>query len=539
VCPLPALKAYTKYNVQLTEKALHERIASLPDGVCNTYEFVEYDGFGTDELYPVFCEMTVQGDRLKFRFSGCPQIPAFVNVGRAGLEGSLIGAIMCQFVPDIPFNEGFWNCLDIEVGEPGTIVNPVVPAPVCSGHASAGMRVGRMVQETLSHACAASNDPDIRARASGVNSGAIAMAFWVGEDGKGQPTMFLPFGMIVSLGGAAQTVGDGQDGSGMASTLAIKWSDIEVHELDSPVMALWRRRRPNAGGAGATRGGVSIDEAFILYGTDEFVGINFINSLEVPARGFAGGFPGGGAFVLMIRGTEVREMLRRGKLPSSPEKIGGTLDTSIKGNQTGIRFGPNDVSRGYAGGSGGVGDPFLRSPADVECDLNEGTITSGAAEALFGAVVIGDNPYRVDEAATWQKRNQLRAEIVQGATVDLASIPRRTICQGVIMEGDDWVCSHCDSPLASSTDSWIGAAVTVNRDLADLFEEADTMIRRNQNHPAILVEHYCPNCASCLQADVQLTGSEYDTPAFRLGLGHSSDAVEDLHYAAARSSTNS
>lgn len=514
---LATLKAYTKYNIELTEKALRERIARLPDGTIRTYDFVEYDGFGSSPLNPVFCEMTIAGERMKFQFSGCPQIAAFVNSGRAALEGSLMAPLLCQFAPDIPFNEGFWNCIEIDRGEPGTIVNPVVPAPVTSGHASAGMRAGRMVQEAIANACAAADDPDLRARASGQSSGAVALGIWFGMDQNHQPCMFMPFGMAVGIGGAGQTTGDGQDGYGMQSTLGIKWSDVEVQELDTPIMLLWRRLLPNAGGAGATRGGMAIDEAFKLHRVDNFKGINFVTGAEIPARGFAGGLPGGTGMCRMIRGTEAEAILARGELPSTPESIGGTLDSTLKGCQTNISYQRGDVFWGFGGGGGGLGDPFLRAPELIEADLNQGMVTVAAAEVLYGAVVAGANPYRVDVAATWSKRDDIRHALVPGARVQLAAVPRATICQGAVRRDDAWLCSHCDTRLdAKQASDWVAGTVAHRRDLADLFARADTQIRRRDDSPVMLVERYCPSCACCLLTEVQLQGAEQETPYFRV-----------------------
>lgn len=508
------LKKYINYNIALTEKALRARISRLPDGRYQTYDYVEYDGFGDDSLNPVFCDMTVSGDQLKFTFSGCPQVTAFINAGPAASEGSLIAPIMCQLAPDIPFNQGFWNCLEIDLGEEGTIVNPVVPAPVTSGHASAGMRVGRMVQEAIVAACAASDDDELRSRVSGQSSGAVTLGIWFGTDNKGNPSMFMPFGMAVGIGGPGQTIGDGQNTYGMQSTLAIRWADIEVQELDSPVLMLWRRTLANAGGAGTTRGGLSIDEAFTLHGADNFVGMNFQSGAEIPARGHAGGLPGGCGKAWLIRNSSVQQLLADGKLPSSPELLEGELDTSLRGCQTHIPFAVGDVFRGIGGSGGGLGDPFLRDPLLIEEDLVNRAITPGAAINLYGAVLAGSSTTQVDIAATWTNRNTIRANLVTTAKVALEKLPKDILLSGVRVQNGNWECGLCSKQLAPAEEKWIGGAFTRQRDLADVFAEGDTHTRRRKEKPVTLVEHYCPACAVCLT--VQVMVDQESTPVYQL-----------------------
>ena len=508
------LKKYIDYNIELTEKALRSRIALLPDGIYQTYDFVEYDGFGDDSLNPVYCEMTVSGDRLKFKFSGCPQVAAFINAGPAASEGSVIAPIMCQLAPDIPFNEGFWNCLEIDLGEEGSIVNPVVPAPVTLGHASAGMRVGRMAQEAIVAACAASDNEELRNRVSGQAYGAVTLGIWFGTDNKGNPSMFMPFGMAVGMGGPGQTIGDGQDSYGMQSTLAIKWADIEVQELDSPVMMLWRRIRANAGGAGATRGGLAIDEAFILHGADNFVGISLQTGGQIPSRGFAGGMPGACGKTWLTRNGNVDQLLAKGRLPTSPDLIKGVMDESLRGCQTHIPFAKGDVFRGTSGSAGGLGDPFLRDPELIQQDLIDNAISPAAAETLYGAVLVSDSATQVDVAATWANRNTLRSTLVPSANVALDKLPAASALFGVCHQNGSWVCGQCDNILSSSSDNWTEAVHSRQRDLADVFREAETSIQRRDRNPVKLVEHYCPACAVCLTIQVMVDGEV--TPVYQL-----------------------
>ncbi len=512
------LKAYSEYNINLTEQAFRQRIAELPEGAYSTYEWIEYDGGGTADLYPMYCNLTVRDQTLHFAFSGCPQVPAFVNAAQGGLEGNVISPIVCQLAPDIPINEGFWRCLEIDRGEPGTVCNPVVPAPVTMAHAAGGVRVGRMVQEALVAACALSESEALRGRVSGMASGALAPSVWFGQNKNGDPTVFLPLDSGVGVGGGAQSFGDGQDNYGLQATLSLNWADVEVYELSDPVLLLWRRIKINSGGAGRHRGGMGMDAAFMLREGETLVGQTFLSATEIPGKGFAGGYPGSLCTSWVFRNTNARELIKSGHLPKSESKFSGQLEPGLRANTTNINFGDGDVFRAVGSGGGGLGDPFLRTAEAIARDLNENLISVAAAELLYGAVVHGggDKAYTVDEAATWARRDQLRSAIVPDKKGSLADISAATGIEGVIHADGRMLCSHCQTAICSDREDWKHKLPNLRRDLADWFEQADTVVRRRQQNPVEIIEYFCQNCACCLAVDVAVRGQDRQPPNFHL-----------------------
>ncbi|MBV1931150.1 MAG: hydantoinase B/oxoprolinase family protein [Porticoccaceae bacterium] len=512
------LKAYSDYNISLTEKAFAERIEQLPEGTYRTYEWVEYDGTGTPELYPMYCEMTVRDRKLHFAFSGCPQVPAFVNAAQGGLEGNVIAPIVCQLAPDVPLNEGFWRRIEIDHGEPGTITNPVVPAPVTMAHAAGGVRVGRMVQEAIVAACSLSESEAVRGRVSGLASGALAPSVWYGENKNGDPSVFLPLDSGVGVGGGAQSIGDGQDNYGLQATLSLNWADVEVYELSDPVLLLWRRIKTNSGGAGRYRGGMGMDAAFMLRDGISFVGQTFLTATEIPGKGFAGGYPGSLCTSWVLRDTNVREVISAGGLPKNKAMLVGENDPTLRANTTNIHLDGNDVFHAVASGGGGLGDPFLRPPGEIADDLNDGLVSPVAAEKLYGAVVLGDGTelYSLDEAATWARRDGIRLALVPGKQGSLADIPSNSGTEGVRHSGKHMVCSHCQTALCDDTQDWKHSVSPLRHSLADFFEQAETIVRRRAQDPVDLIEYYCPNCACCLAVDVAVVGQDREPPNFHL-----------------------
>jgi N-methylhydantoinase B len=415
---------------------------------------------------------------------------------------------------DIPFNEGIWNCIEIDTGEPGTVVNPRVPAPVSNAHMETGIRLGRMVAESISVACGLSDTGRLRDRVAGQAPSAGAGAAWFGMKNENELTVFFPLDNLVAIGGGAQTTGDGQDLYGFQATLAVSFPDVEVHELVDPFFVLWRRFAVNSGGAGRNRGGMAMEQGYTLWGADHFGGHVFMAAVELPARGFAGGYPGGAGRSAVIRNSDVLTQIDNGRLPSAPEKLNGELEVlPAKASNVPLRRG--DVYWAISSGGGGLGDPFHRPPEQVARDLYEGRITRSAAEVLYGAVIDEDNgSLSVDAERTWVNRDRIRADLVPGKRGLLQDVGTGGAPFGVIVDGDQWICAHCGAGLGGTEQEWKTRVNRHQRPLAEVFETAQTQIRGRREQTAYMDERYCPACASCLSVDIEIREAERTPPGF-------------------------
>ena len=376
-----------------------------------------------------------------------------------------------------------------------------------------------MVQEAIVAACSLSDSAVLRERVSGLASSALAVSVWFGVNKNGDPSVFIPLDSGSGVGGGAQSFGDGQDNYGLQAALSLNWADVEVYELGDPVLLLWRRININSGGAGRHRGGMGMDAAFTVRQGESLVGQNFLTGTELPGKGFAGGMPSGACASRVLHNTNVVELIASGKLPSSAALLSGKEDPDLRANTTNIHLGDQDVFHAVAAGGGGLGDPFLRPAAEIAADLNDELISVAAAEQLYGAVVNGggDQLYNVDEAATWKRRDTLRAELVPDKSGSLANIPLESGFEGVRRNKDNMVCCHCQSVLCNETSDWKHQVPTRQRNLADCFDAAETVLRRRTQEPVDIIEYYCPTCACCLAADLAVVGHDREPPNFHLG----------------------
>ena len=105
--------AVMRAEIAASEAQLRARLRDLPDGVFRAVDYLEHDGHA-DRLYDVRVAVTKRGDGLHFDFSGSsPQAPGFINCTRAGLVGAVFSAVLPILAPDIRWNEGILNAVEI------------------------------------------------------------------------------------------------------------------------------------------------------------------------------------------------------------------------------------------------------------------------------------------------------------------------------------------------------------------------------------------------------------------------------------------
>lgn len=507
---------FASIGKDLTENLLRLRIASMPDGRYESVEFIEFDGHGVDRLIEVRVSVTVDGSDLYFELRGDPQVDAFVNSGRGSSYGSVMVAILTALgYGDMPFNAGVWRPLHIDLGEPGTVVNPTEPAPVSLGHAEAGTRITTAVRQALNQAIGLSSDEQVRSRVAGIPNDSTNIAGLFGVADNGAPTVLFYMDGAAGLGGAAQTVGDGQDAYGMSMMSGCGMPDAELYESTDPVLFLWRRLNVNSGGPGQTRGGLGADRAYVLRGAESVSGFNTTVLRERPAVGTGGGAPAGAGNQYPIRQAGVDELLAEGVQPLQITDLKGHVEM-IKAKEGRFTLYRHDTFRTIGGGGSGLGDPLLRDPSDVGKDVYDGYITPDHARGAYGVVCDGDGT--VDERATADVREQYRHKRI-GTTPAKPLRPPRW--HGVSVVPDDtaehWVCGHCRHVLCGIDGDWrVAGSVTQVEEVGRWMQQRSMTIHIRATEPRILVtQHYCPACAASLHTDVLPEGVTYPNPQLK------------------------
>jgi N-methylhydantoinase B len=496
---LEAHQLYCEINKDLSEQVLRERIALLPDGVYEAFDWNEFDGHdGPDMLLDLHCRLEVDGSDLRFHYSGVPQIDAFVNSTEGPMFGQAMTGLMTVLVyGDLPVNGGLWRPITVELGEPGTIVNSVPPAPVSNAHSEVGMRACKLAKDVLVQAMSLSEDKTIRGRVSGQHQdGFPGNALFGNNQHGGVSVVFYPDNAIGS-GGGAQTINDGQDAYGLTCTTGGGIPDIENHEGADPVLFLWRRLVANSGGPGLMRGGQSLDQAYAIHYSDRMAGPGFNACAQVPPHGTGGGYPGSAGTFFPVRGSNVAELLDQGVLPTM-ERLDGRTEV-VRSKVTHLDLSRGDVFVATAGGGGGIGDPLLRAPEKVAKDVVNGYVTVDHAHEIYGVVMDGEE---FDAAATEARRAEIRRQRIGRDPAKEARMPR-SVGISLARENGSWTCASCDETLAAAGGNWRQGAVMKEKPIAERYAELGMLVRDRKESPRVTMrEYFCPGCAAGLGVDV-------------------------------------
>jgi N-methylhydantoinase B len=496
---------FSELNKGLSEQALRRRIAKLPDGVYEAHDWCEYDGHGPAEVFHVEVAMTVSDDELRFDFaSEEPQVDAFINGTKASVWGQTMTALLVQFAYDIPVNAGVWRPLTIDVGEPGTIVNSIPPAPVSCSHMETGMRICKLVSDVLSQACAASDDEELRGRVAGQGANGFAgISLW-GLDQYDNEDVVLFMDACVGIGGGAQTTADGMDGYGCTCMLGCGLPAVEIHESQHALVFLWRRIDENSGGPGWRRGGHGLNYAFAAM--RRMIGPLYNSVAEVPPRGFAGGLPGAAAGAYAVRDTNVLELLGTGVYPTEELLAGSRVEYRAKEGY--IELLEGDVLVTLGAGGGGLGDPLGRDPELVARDVRDGYVSADHAELAYG-VALGSRG-ELDGERTAALRTHVREQRIGR---DPSRAPgTEPGASGTELTPSGWSCRACGEHLGAAADDWRADVKTVERPLAERLAELGMRVRGRVDDPVLLLERVCPSCATLLSVDVEVGSARLRSP---------------------------
>lgn len=334
-------------------------------------DFVCDDGVGFGP-YKIKCTMWREGEKVILDFDGTsPQSRSSINFYlNENMLKMFFGIYMIMvFDPQILFNDGFYDLIDVRIPE-GSLLKPKFPAALsCRTHA-----LGRIFD--VLGGLLGQRQPEFL-NAAGFSSSPHLMYSGYDQDGEWFQLFQIGFGGI-----PGRPFGDGPDGHSLWPGFTNIPNEFLEHYF--PLRIERYETVPDSGGAGLNRGGNGILTAYRFL-EDGMISIHDDRWFTYP-WGVNGGAPG-------MRSQKYIE-----RADGSHEIVGAKVDE--------IKVFKNDVLHYITWGGGGWGDPLERAPELVALEIKRGLITEkGGLD--YGVVLKEDG--RVDQEAT----EKLRAKMTQ------------------------------------------------------------------------------------------------------------------------------
>ena len=358
-----AVEATMRGIVDAGEQLTRQAIRKIPDGTYRFEDYCDSDGISDDPIR-IAAKVEVASDEITVDFTGSsPQVRGGMNAALAVTISATCYAVKCLTDPENPANSGSYRPIKVIV-PPGTVLNPIAPAPVVAGNHETAARIADAVIGALAPAL-----PDRVCAAGSGSSGVLSIGARIAVGDRIQEIL------MIEAHGAGQ--GGNADGDGVNARRVNVGNTgntpNEVLESSFPVHVLRYEISEDGGGAGRHRGGSGIFREVRLE-HDATVTITAERSKFAP-YGLFGGLPAPAAKYWI-------------KLP------GGDLE--MLASKTAPMHLPKDTIIGVQpAGGGGYGPPTSRALSAIQDDLDDGYVTAPRAKELYKVRIQRDDR-RVD-----------------------------------------------------------------------------------------------------------------------------------------------
>ncbi len=493
-------------QISLSEEKFRAKLRELPDGEFFHIDRIDHDGF-SKKVYEVDLRMEKKDDSLIFDFTGSsPQANGVVNCALPATYGGVLGAVGPWLCYDIPWNHGIQKPVSIIAPE-GTIVNARRPAPVSTASVEGSWVIKACAQACISKMLASSDKHHDEAQAAW--QGGVPIVIIAGKDrNKKDFTDYILD--IVSGGTGARAYGDGLNACGDSNVATLGLPNIETHEYRDPILFLFRRMVRDSGGAGKFRGGVSCEDMFVPYGTDELFLNVCAHGVQMPSNtGIFGGYPGSRNQVFIKHSTNWKDLLASGKLPAEVDEISGKIE-QLEAKPKFLSINSDDVLLYRWSGGGGYGDPLDRHPEKVSSDVKKKLVSKEFASRIYGVEL--DDSGNPDEPKTRILRDKMKDERSTGLasfrSIEQSGINSKSAISKRIGEylasSEGWIyCSKCSIRLCKIDEDPLDHSINKRvptSELGPLFGENGSDYE--------FLESYCPNCKTRFQSNVVEVGRE-------------------------------
>jgi N-methylhydantoinase B len=311
--------------------------------------------------------------------------PCGLNLSEACARTAATTGVLDSIDHTVPANAGAFRRVRIHLRENCVVGIPRHPASCSIATVNVSDRVGNAVQRAI-----AELGEGIGLAETGLSI-PLSSAVISGRDPRTGGEPFVDQLMLAISSGGAGPVADGWLGGGPCGNGGVLRQDsVEIDEIKHPIRVEAQRIVQDSEGAGRNRGGPANCVEYgpvgcplqVVYASDGSVN---------PPVGARGGLPG--ARARSYRRTTGGELV---ELPAFGD----------------VTLVPGETVVSLSSGGGGYGSPHEREPERVRKDVEEGWVTRGRAESVYGVVL--DEAGAVDAVATAARRAQI-SRSVKGA----------------------------------------------------------------------------------------------------------------------------
>lgn len=495
--------------VDYVEQVVRGHLREMPDGAWFHRIHLDHNG-NENELYPIACRLSKQGDRLVVDFTGtAEQAPGAINCARAALEGAVMGVFLMFLCYDLPWSVGAAHRVVEIVSEEGTVNNALPPAATSMASISGTLATQQAVANAFAKMMLASDR--FRGEAQAAWSSIPNVLVLAGLDRRGEH--FATVDMNNCGGGAgARTFADGIDTGGIFHSMGSTIPNVETMESRAPELVVYRRQRPDSAGDGRFRGGAGLELLLNPHKNPAPVDHVTISAFasQPDNLGIAGGTPAPVNYNVILRGSDLPQRFAAGRIPTSDEGLAGERETIAAKARSSL--GDADLHLYLQSGGGGFGDPLRREPERVLTDLRHGLVSARAVGEVYG-VVLDDE--EVDAGATAAARDRIRAERLAaarplrpgaGAAKAEGGEPLHPVADTVeaVRVGEERLirCSECHTRFGGYEDDY--KAGTVVREVP--FTAINPLNAIAPDVGLAAREYFCPGCGTQVALDVQAPG---------------------------------
>ncbi|GAA4263569.1 hydantoinase B/oxoprolinase family protein [Dactylosporangium darangshiense] len=415
-----AVKTVMTKVLDAGEAVFRERLRQIPDGTWSHRLYAEASHTGDTGLYRYQLTVHKRGDELFVDNAGTDPQAGSINVTYAGLVGAFLSALTASLTPDLAgAYGGVYRRVHFDP-VPGTLSCADFPAAV-SPSGVFTMELLISLSGSVIAKMVAAGPTELRDQALGP-----AQPHWYGTIIAGQFASGAPYiavnanNMIGAL--PASSDADGSDFGGHFWIPEGIASNIEETEQLYPMLCLYRRAlRCGADGAGAHRGGRSITEAYVPWGTPGMAAALYIDDSFPKAVGPFGANPSSMGRVLVKHGVGLAQQFAAGVVPQDLDGLPGQ-EQPVDHKGPPVMLGADSVIAWTGANNPGYGDPLTREPHAVDEDVRHGRLGHADATRVYGVVWTAGG--QVDPAATGRLRERRLRERLDTARRPAGGLPR-------------------------------------------------------------------------------------------------------------------